>query len=333
MVRAVTFLILLIPVKTVAQFTYTLDQSIRVQNLQGDDIRLAWAGGLNAAQFNTMDLNEDGADDLVLYDRMAGKIITLLAADNTYMPAPEYEELFPGGIYNWLLLRDYNCDGRKDVFTGDVLGIKVYRNITSSRGEVQWEQHFFSTGFDGEPSPVLLTENPATGVRVNLQLQFDDLPSISDVDGDGDLDIMNIQYAGHTVEFHQNLRVEKNLSCDSFQFTRQTRSWGNFRECHCGGFAFNNEECPVNTGGRTKHAGGKNVLAIDLNGDAAQDLLFSEAECNQLFALTNNGTSVNPVIDGFTTFPAGTPVNFILFPAAYYEDVDLDGKKGPHCHS
>ncbi|HEY9488618.1 MAG TPA: T9SS type A sorting domain-containing protein, partial [Chryseosolibacter sp.] len=228
---------------------------------------------------------------------------------------------------NWLLLRDYNCDGQKDIFTGDVLGIKVFRNVTASDGRLTWEQHLFSTGFPGSKSPVLLTLNPNTQIKVNLQLQFDDLPSISDVDGDGDLDILNIQYAGHAVEFHRNLSVENNLPCDSLSFERVTRSWGNFRECHCGVFAFNNEPCPPNAGGRTKHAGGKSLLAIDLNGDQQQDVLFSEAECQQLFALPNQGTSTAPVIGNFFAFPQSNPVSFVLFPAAFYEDVDFDGKK------
>ena len=326
MVRAITFVILVLPVSALAQFTYTLEQNIAVENAQGKDLGLAFAGGLNAAQFNTMDLNGDGMDDLVLYDRMASKVVTFLAEGNDYIAAPQYEELFPAGVYNWLLLRDYNCDGRKDIFTGDILGIKVYTNMTATAGALAWDQHFFDTGFDGGRSPVLLTENPATKVKVNLQLQFDDLPSINDVDGDGDLDILNIQYAGHTVEFHQNLSVEKNLPCDSLEYTRVTRAWGNFRECFCGEFALNNQECPPNSGGRTQHAGGKSLLAIDLNGDQAQDLLFSEAECDRLFALTNSGSSVSPVINNFSGFPESSPVNFALFPAAYYEDVDFDGK-------
>ena len=327
MVRAVTFFLLMLPVTALGQFTYRLDQDIPIKNDPGEDLRLAWAGGLNAAQFNAMDLNEDGNDDLVLYDRMASKIITFLAAENNYVAAPQYEELFPEGVYNWLLLRDYNCDGRKDVFTGDVLGIKVYKNITTIPGELKWEQHLFQTGFGGTASAVLLTENPATKIKVNLQLQFDDLPSISDVDGDGDLDIMNIQYAGHTVEFHRNLSAEKNLPCDSLEYMRVTRSWGNVKECYCGEFTFDGEDCPPTAGGRTKHSGGKSLLAIDLDGDQAQDLLFSEAECNQLFALSNKGSSVDPVIDNFTAFPQNNPVNFVVFPAAYYEDVDFDGKK------
>lgn len=326
MIRLICFFwIVISPLASQAQFTYFLNQDIPVRDLNGIELSIPWAGGLNAAQFNTMDLNEDGIEDLVVFDRMANKVITLINSDNQYVPAPEFENLFPSAITNWLLLRDYNCDGQKDIFTGDALGIKVYRNTSVGDGNLQWEQFLFNTGFPGPKSAVLLTQGSEN--KVNLQLQFDDLPSISDVDGDGDLDILNIQYAGHTVEFHQNLSVENSMPCDSLDFKRVTRAWGNFRECSCGTFAFNGNDCPPVSGGRTKHAGGKSLLALDFNGDQQQDLLFSEAECTQLFGLRNDGTSLNPAITSFSGFPQSTPVNFILFPAAFYEDVDFDGKK------
>ena len=323
MIRLLCSLVFFAPLALQAQFTYILDQSIPIRQLSGDELSLAWAGGINAAQFNTMDLNNDGADDLVLFDRMASKVITFISRESTYIPAPEYENLFPE-INNWLLLRDYNCDGKKDIFTGDVLGIRVYRN-TSGDGDLSWEHHLFNTGFPGAKSNVILTQGSEN--KVNLQLQFDDLPSIGDVDGDGDVDILNIQYAGHTVEFHQNLQVESHLPCDSLEYKRVTRNWGDFRECECGSFAFNGAACPPNSGGRTQHAGGKSLLAIDINGDQQQDILFSEAECTTLYSLTNEGTTLNPVINNFSSYPPGSPANFVIFPAAFYEDVDFDGNK------
>jgi hypothetical protein len=325
MIRGVCLIVLFLPLVSQAQFTYTLDQTIPVQDTNGGNLSFPWAGGLNSAQFNTMDLNGDGAEDLVLFDRMANKVITFLSSDNRYVPAPDFESLFPDDVSNWLLLRDYNCDGKKDIFTSDVLGIKVFRNVTSSPGRLEWEQHLFSTGYPGPKSGVLLTLG--NNDKVNLQLQYDDLPSISDLDGDGDLDILNIRYAGHTVEFHQNLSMENNLPCDSLEFKRITRTWGDFRECQCGVFAFNSTACPPNSGGRTEHAGGKSLLAIDVDGDAQQDLLFSEAECSHLLLLLNEGTTSTPVIPRSSVFPTGNPANFIIFPAAYHEDVDFDGRK------
>lgn len=325
MTRVVCFCVLFLPLTLRAQFTYTLDQSIPVAGADGEPLALPWAGGLNAAQFNTMDLNQDGADDLVIFDRMANKVVTFIKAGDRYAAAPAFEDFFPAAISGWLLLRDYNCDGKKDIFTGHTLGIKVFRNVTPAGGSPAWEQHFFSTGLPDPESNVLMTEGASTDV--NLQLQPDDLPNISDVDGDGDLDILNVQYHGHTVEFHQNMSMERGLPCDSLDFRRATRSWGNFRECACGVMAFNGESCPPNSGGRTQHAGGKSLLALDLNGDQQQDLLFSEAECARLFALINEGTTLEPVFTRASSFPFANPANFVLYPTPYYEDVDFDGRK------
>lgn len=324
MIRILCFFLLSLPLTLQAQFTYFLDQSIPVQDTNGDNLSLAWAGGLNATQYNTMDLNGDETDDLVLFDRMANKVITLITEENRYIAAHGYEDLFPAGISNWMLLRDYNCDGKKDIFTGDILGIKVYINTTPAGENLQWKQLFFYTGFPGSKSEVLLTQGTS---KVNLQLQYDDLPSISDLDGDGDLDILSIQYSGHTIEFHKNLSMENYGTCDSLEFLRITRTWGDLRECTCGVFAFNGASCPPDSGGRTQHAGGKSLLALDLNGDQQQDLLLSEAECTQLYAFSNEGTSLDPEFNDYSTFAQTSPANFYIFPAAYYEDVDFDGEK------
>lgn len=323
--RALCLLILCLPLATKGQFTYSLDHSIPVSNQSGDALDLAWLGGINAAQINKMDLDGDGVEDLVIFDRMANKIITLRAEGTRYVPAPEYESLFPEGVTNWLLLRDYNCDGRKDIFTGDAAGIKVYTNVSTS-DHLQWEPYLFETGFEDSYSHVVLTENPATEIKVNVQLQYDDMPTVADIDGDGDLDILNIQYLGHTIEFHRNMRVENDLPCDVMEFRRETQSWGSVRECECGVFAFNGQGCPPHAG-RTEHAGGKSLFVGDLNGDDAPDILISEADCTRLYAMFNEGTAHAPVFNSFSLFPANQPVNFFIFPAAFYEDVDFDGVK------
>ncbi len=325
MIRSL-ILILLLPLGLHAQYTYVLEENVSVSDIDNNPVPMPWAGGLNAAQYNLMDLNLDGKDDLVLFDRTADKIITFLNQDNAYIPAPEYEGLFPEDITNWLLLRDANCDGKKDIFTGNNLGIKVYMNVTQDGGNLEWEHFLFSTGAPGSSSPVLLTKGFTA--KVNLQLQFDDLPAIVDADGDGDLDIFNVRFVGNgTVEYHQNFSVERYGTCDSLDFERVTQKWGNFTECDCGVFAFNGSNCPPITGGRVKHAAGKSLLALDSDGDSRMDLLFSEATCTNLFLLKNQGSLSDPVINASAVFPADDPVNFLLFPAAFYEDLDFDGKK------
>ncbi|HEX5169924.1 MAG TPA: T9SS type A sorting domain-containing protein [Cyclobacteriaceae bacterium] len=306
-----------------SQFTYVIDQTIPVKNTDGADLSLPWAGGLNATQYNTLDINSDNKADLILFDRTANKVITFLNENDHYIYAPQYESLFPT-LTNWLLLRDFNCDGRKDLFTGDILGISVYMNVSEPGEQLTWKKFLFYAGPGNPKSDVLLTEG-FSGL-INLQLQFDDLPSIGDLDGDGDIDILSMRYQGEgTVEFHQNFSKEHYGTCDSLEFERATLKWGNFIECECGVFAFNGTDCPPDQGGRKKHAGGKALLAMDIDNDLDQDLLFSEAECTELFLLTNVGNSENALFNNAELFPTNHPASFAHFPAPFYEDVDSDG--------
>src|SRR5688572_19499865 len=116
MVRIFILIALIIPAHLFAQFTYVLDTTITAE-VDKVLLPMPWTGGLNAAQYNTMDLDGDQKDDLVLFDRMGNKVITFLAVGNTYRYAPDYEKIFPADIENWLLLRDFNRDGKKDIFT------------------------------------------------------------------------------------------------------------------------------------------------------------------------------------------------------------------------
>ncbi len=303
-------------------YHYVLEQRVTVQRPDGSPLALAWAGGINSPQFNSMDIDGDGTDDLVLFDRMANKVLTFVNEDGHYQYRPEYENLFPSDVTNWLLLRDYNGDGKKDIFTGHILGIKVYTNITPAGERLRWNHFIFYTGASGS-SPVVMTQAITV---TNLQLQYDDLPAITDADGDGDLDIFAMRYQGNGVEFHQNFSVENGWGSDSLSFKRVNQRWGNFTECECGVIALNGEECPPH-GGRTKHAGGKALLAMDANGDGTVDLIFSEAGCEEMFLLPNTGTLQDPEINSYAPFPATYPVNLSSFPAAFYEDVDFDGVK------
>lgn len=321
---AFSFLLLLFPVALQAQFTYVLDQEIPVANENGNEIGLAWTGGLNAAHYNTMDLNGDGKDDLVLFDRMGDKIFTFLNEDNKYVYSPEFEEFFPDDVSDWLLLRDYNCDGRKDIFTGNIQGIKVYTNVTGPGEDLAWDHFTFFSGSNSR-SDVLLTKGFTS--MINLKLQFDDLPSITDADGDGDLDIFNVHFVGEgTIEYHKNFSMERYGTCDSLAFERMTQQWGGITECDCGVFAFNNDDCD-HSGGRTKHAGGKSLLMMDVDNNGTLDALISEAECNNLYVLVNEGTVENPAIDTFAPFPETSPASFVIYPSPFYEDVDFDGRR------
>lgn len=306
-----------------AQFSYRPDNSIPVI-IDTDTLRNAWAGGFNAGQLNTMDVNGDGRNDIVLYDRMAERVMVFLRSGNQYLHAPAYEIFFPEDIVNWMLLRDYNGDGKKDLFTGDLLGIKVFKNIAQPGQPPAWQHILFNTGF-GTKSAVLLTKGFSG--KVNLQQNFDDMPAFRDVDGDGDLDIFCARYpTGTTIEFHKNFGVERYGTPDSLDFERITQNWGSVTECFCGVFAFNGQPCNASAG-RTQHAGGKSLEVTDVNNDGNVDLLFSESECSRVYLMENLGTTHAPVIQSATLFPAGNPVSIFPYPSVYLEDVDGDGIK------
>lgn len=301
---------------THAQFTYEVYQDIEVE-VDGKMLKFPWAGGLNSVQINTMDLNDDSKEDLVLFDRAANKIITFLNENNQFVIAPDYEALFPPEVTQWLLLRDFNCDGKKDIFTSNPFGIVVFVNTTKPGEKLTWRS--FNPGFP------LLTKGFTT--NINLKVNESDIPIIDDMDGDGDLDILNVRFVGiGSVEWHKNLSKERTGTCDSLQLERVTQTFGEFEECECGKFAFG-QTCAQLNGGRTQHAGGKAMLALDMDNDGDKEIIFSEEDCPVPYLLENKGTPENALMTSAVRYPVSDPIGFITFPATFLEDVDFDGVK------
>lgn len=321
--KAVVLLVLmLVALRTYAQFTYTIDQTVPVE-ANGTTLSMPWAGGLNAAQVNTMDLNGDNKQDLVIFERTTGQVLTYLNQNNQYVYAPAYEALFPSYINQWLLLRDINCDGKKDIFTSDPFGLVAFINTTKPGQPLSWRP--FNKNASNNPQPIFSIGSIG---NINLKINADDVPAIDDIDGDGDLDILNMRFVSpNTVEWHRNMTIENASRCDSMQFKRETQNWGGFEECSCGKISLPaGKTCSeLLSGGRTQHSGGKALLAIDFNNDGVKDLLFTEESCANLYLLNNTGTISTPLVTSFTTFPAVAPVAIPFYPAAFFEDVTFDG--------
>lgn len=299
------------------QYAFYFRNDVKIV-IDSDTIKNPWAGGLNSPVFSKIDLNQDGTEDLFAFDRTHNKIFTYLArqlhGEWQWQYAPEYEILFPRDLAGWVLLRDYNRDGRRDVFTKTNFGIKVYQNTTAADGILAFTLAEDFIRFDN---------------NFNLQVSSENLPAILDLDNDGDLDILTFDFAGSSrIEYYKNLQQDENLLPNNLKYIRETQSWASLTKCEhaCNGYVFNGN-CRT-TG--TKHNEGTALLALDLDGDADKDILIGGENCPDLARITNSGTLTTALMSGTdlqTSFPGNsTPARFKYFPAAYYEEVDFDGK-------
>lgn len=287
----------------------------------------AWAGGLNSPQFSTMDLNFDKVEDLVIFERTSSKVLTFLGNKNTktYQYAPEYVSYFPQNIVGWLLLRDYNQDGKKDIFAKSSLGVRVYKNISNINEGLQWElitETITSKGYSGQ---------------INLQVPVTDIPSIVDLDDDGDLDILTFDITGGFIEFHQNQSQEKYHNAEKLEFTKTSTCWGGIQElADCGEFNFGvsclleneSEEKGLELNPTEIFHVGSSLLVLDLNGDGLKDACLGDVSCQPIYRLINEGSNTSASFPSASTnFPRSKPINFYLFPALFWEDINFDGKK------
>ncbi|UOG74537.1 FG-GAP-like repeat-containing protein [Hymenobacter tibetensis] len=290
--------------------------------VQGTDtLRNAWAGGLDSPQFSSIDLNADGQEDLFIFDRRIRRVLTYLnvaaGGGRQWQYAPDYEALFPVGIHNFALLRDYDCDGRPDLFTSGTseVDIQVFRNVA---------------GPGGRPSFQLVTALLSALVganQVNINTGVN-LPAITDVNGDGRLDILLYDWDNNKyVTYYRNTSTS---ACGGLQFALASASWGNIQSClgSCGSYSFS--PTTLCRPGGVQHTFGSNILALDLDADGDKDLVIGRDYCSELVAMVNQGNSQQESMSATSlnsSFPTGTtPARVPNFPAGYHLDVNFDGR-------
>jgi hypothetical protein len=297
-----------------AQQTFTFDQSSKFK-VEANEVSIPLGVGINAAQFNEMDTNGDGQEELLVWDINSRRILVFRTLENGFEFLPEMSYYFPADVNGFLILADYDGDGRKDLFTSSPFGVKAYRNISPIGSPYpKWEvaQNF------------LRLDNGS-----NVQANLLDIPLIMDVDGDGDLDIVTFNFAaGDYLEFYKNTSVERKGVPDIDGFAFPEPRWGNFEFCSCDSFSFgltcsglpiNFISDPEGDNFKIEHAGGHSILYADFNGDGIFDLLLGQDECNTLYFLPNKGSNAFPLFDEFsTTLPGyGQLPEFPIFHASY----------------
>jgi len=322
MIKQVFFLIVLgfISLGGMAQnITYISDSSVQVAQVTGL-LKYPWAGGINSAFFSKMDLNNDNTEDLVLFDRSNHNVLTFLAVNQQYLHAPYYQRFFPY-IDLWMLLRDYNKDGKRDIFTNGPDGVRVFKNI-SDNSTIKWQ-------LVADPLFCLTSDG-----SVNLTLNATDVPSVDDVDNDGDIDIINFYPGvGSTLLYQRNMSMDLYNNPDSLVYHLSSYCWGGITEnTICNNYSFGGS-CPTGfrlaQTAKITHIGAGSLLIKDLNGDLLPDLLVSKVTCQNLAYMQNVGnidtarfSSLNEI------YPPGTlQISFPDFPGVYMEDLDFDGVK------
>jgi len=304
------------------------NDSIQV-SLSGVPIRNPWVGGLNYCQFSEIDLNLDGIKDLFVFDRTGNRISTFINKGSAnkvdYYYAPEYATKFPP-LHDWVLLRDYNCDGKEDIFGYSDIGgsVKVYRNDSNPIDGLKFTL----------VSPAIYSDYH-TGSPLYLYISSVDVPSITDIDGDGDIDIVTMVLGGTSLEYHQNQSKQLYGTCDSLTFVKQAGCWGDFTESFSSNVVSLGVSCRENT-----HVGydttkiqsahsGSCQLCLQLNGHPDKDLILGALGYPSMNGLINGGdsSSANMISQDIHYPSTDVSVNLNSFPCAYNVDVNNDGLK------
>lgn len=320
---------LLLPAQTPTVYSLRNDIPVKVDS---HTLTAAWAGGLNSPQFNAIDLNNDGTDDLVIFDRQTNALLTFINGGTPnaidYAFAPEYISLFPDDLSEWLILADFDGDGAPDIFTNlpSTSNIRVFRN-TAPENAGQLGFSIYKDTIYSDYQPYL----PLYSAR-------SDFPAIIDVDEDGDLDILTFHLGAREMEWHRNMSIENYNDLTHLEFYVQSGCFGHFKEdpFTC---AVNLEQPPCSPGariadpnldnGRTGIHAGATILALDLNGDSLKEIILADVDCANVQALRNAGTLEVAHFDAAEeTYPSNdVPVNIPVFPATFYLDVNNDGFK------
>lgn len=288
-----------------------------------------WAGGLNSCQISNIDVNDDGNKDIFVFDRIGSRISIFVnmgdvQGDTYYRYTREYNNAFPAGLTNWVLLRDYNCDGKEDIFASYYSGIKLWKN-TSSNGVLSFEPVNNGASIESDYD----FGSPFTAPIYTVSV---DIPSITDYDGDGDMDIFAYTEQSTTVYYFQCLQVEDG-NCDVVHYNCANRCYGMFGESPesfaiieganfiCG-FNVTNPHAP-----QQMHTG-SSICSIDLDNNGIKDFVIGDVSENNLAGIYfedafNGLDSATTVQFDFPAQVGGAPaVNLPLFPAAYYLDVN-----------
>lgn len=296
----------------------------------GREYKNPWAGGMNNPQFSEADLNFDGKNELIVFDRASNTINVFLYDDGNYLFSRELSSVFPDMI-NFCLVRDFNNDGIPDLFTfshpDPVSGIKVFKGVKNASGELSFKDLDHNQG----KFPNVLHYQSLSN-RSNIYCAVTDIPVIDDIDGDGDLDILSFEPSGGRIWYYRNMSIEYGFGGDSLIFIREDACWGKILE----GPSFDEillsndpNTCASYSNAfiETRHAG-SNMVAIDQNNNGLKDIIITDIDVKEVKLFRNTGTEQRGwITEIIHDYPPSHPVDINIFPASFHVDINHDGLK------
>ena len=306
---------------------------LRIPFFHGDaQVFSPYTGGLRSPQFSTVDLNLDGVEDVIVFDKDGNVFIPMIRTDDNLVFDPRYRGILPE-VNSWVQFRDYNNDGIKDIFCAPIEvglpGVEVYKGSIRNDSLIYNLVRFPERDFD-------ILYFPIGSTFTQVFVSVIDIPEIRDVDNDGDLDIIAFEPTGFSAYFYRNLSVEEGFSTDTLIYVLEDNCYGGFIESGfsqdvtlspdpgvCASFLIPPDQIPA----RLRHSG-STVLSYDLTGNGLHDLLLGDISFNSLVMLTNGGSlDLAHFTDQEVMF--GTmddqPVSIELYLNAFIDDFDNDG--------
>lgn len=301
---------------------------IGVNNAEGQ-MTMPWTGGFNAPQFANIDFNRDGIRDMISFDRQGDILRTYvrLPASGRWIQQWSYEAFFPK-LVDWVQIVDFNNDGVEDLFTSSsatgVAGISVYKGF--------YENEIWSFTLLSDRGRDYL-QIPAGGDLTNLYVSWDDIPSIIDVDNDGDIDVLAFEPGGSYIYYYKNQSVESGWGTDSLRFVLEDFCWGKILENElteqvflsvdpgvCSDGDFTNEE-PI-----IKRHAGSTIATLDYDFDGDKDAWLGDISSRHVVFLING---LNAEEAWITSQEPGYPssdtiIDIPYFVAVYFVELDDD---------
>ncbi len=293
-----------------------------------------FTGGFNNGQLSMFDVNLDGIKDLIQFDKTQGRVMVYLKASNGFYTYSDYfSQKFPR-CFSFLKFADLNSDGLDDIFTLTVsFNLSIYLNTSIAGDSVfsyrpvgdyspDFKAHllYYRTAQPIDPS------EPWLGMSSFGMGNFD-IPYIGDADNDGDIDILTYNPSFAVYELFKDVRVEKGLSKDTFEFQIMDRCFGYFSETNTSEMDLGN--CYISAKLKPRHESGSNSELIDLDGDGDKELLITNGVYNHITAFTNGKMDFNHEFDTMisydTLFPSYSKrANQLFFPTMSIQDFDND---------